>query len=65
MLEVIETVRSVTGHPVPVRESPRRAGDPADLVASAAKADAEMGWRAERNLEQMVVRRLAFYQSQG
>ncbi|BEP12104.1 UDP-glucose 4-epimerase GalE [Acidothermaceae bacterium B102] len=65
VLEVIETVRSVTGHPVPVRESPRRAGDPATLVASADKADAEMGWRAERNLEQMVADAWRFYQSQA
>ena len=55
----------MTGHPVPVRESPRRAGDPATLVASAAKADAEMGWRAERNLEQMVADAWRFYQSQA
>lgn len=65
VLEVIDTVRSVTGHPVPVRESPRRAGDPATLVASAAKAQAEMGWRAERNLEQMVADAWRFYQSQA
>ena len=63
--EVIETVRQVTGHPVPVRESPRRAGDPATLVASSAKANADLGWKAERNLEQMVSDAWAFYQSQG
>lgn len=65
VLEVIETVRTVTGHPVPVRESPRRPGDPATLVASAAKADAELGWRAERDLEQMVADAWRFYQSQA
>ena len=63
--EVVETVRQVTGHPVPVRESPRRAGDPAVLVAASAKANAELGWKAERNLEQMVSDAWAFYQSQG
>ena len=34
--EVIETVRKVTGHPVPEVAAPRRGGDPAVLVASAA-----------------------------
>ena len=32
--EVIEVVRRVTGHPIPVREAARRPGDPAILVAS-------------------------------
>ena len=42
--EVVETVRAVTGHPVPVEIAPRRPGDPAVLVASSAKARAELGW---------------------
>src|SRR5215468_7632580 len=32
--EVIDTVRRVTGHPIPVKEAARRPGDPAILVAS-------------------------------
>src|SRR5580700_2719459 len=35
--EVVEVARAVTGHPVPVIESPRRAGDPAVLIASSEK----------------------------
>jgi len=42
--EVIETARRVTGHPIPVREAPRREGDPALLVASASKIKDELGW---------------------
>jgi UDP-glucose 4-epimerase len=42
--EVVETVRAVTGHPIPVEMAPRRTGDPAVLVASSAKARAELGW---------------------
>jgi UDP-glucose 4-epimerase len=42
--EVIETARRVTGRPIPVREAPRREGDPAVLVASAAKVKKELGW---------------------
>jgi UDP-glucose 4-epimerase len=42
--EVVEVVREVTGHPVPVEIAPRRDGDPAALVASSRKALTELGW---------------------
>ena len=42
--EVIEAARRVTGHPIPVRDDPPRAGDPPALVADAARARAELGW---------------------
>jgi UDP-glucose 4-epimerase len=45
VLEVIESVRRVTGRPVPVEECARRPGDPAVLVASSEKIKAELGWR--------------------
>src|SRR5258705_5426272 len=45
--EVIETVRKVTGHGIPARESPRRPGDPAVLVASSEKIKRELGWKPE------------------
>jgi len=44
--EVIETVRRLTGHPIPTKESPRRPGDPAVLVASAERIKKELGWQA-------------------
>lgn len=43
--EVIETARKVTGHPIPETETPRRAGDPARLVASSEKAKKILGWK--------------------
>jgi UDP-glucose 4-epimerase len=43
--EVIESARRVTGHPIPAEVHPRRAGDPAVLVASSAKATQELGWK--------------------
>ncbi|MGD0790757.1 MAG: UDP-glucose 4-epimerase GalE [Terriglobales bacterium] len=43
--EVVEVVRKVTGHPVPVIESPRRAGDPAVLIASSEKIRRALGWQ--------------------
>jgi UDP-glucose 4-epimerase len=43
--EVVEVARKVTGHPVPVIESPRRAGDPAVLIASSEKIRRDLGWQ--------------------
>jgi UDP-glucose 4-epimerase len=43
--EVIESARRVTGHAIPAEICPRRAGDPAALVASAEKAMRELGWK--------------------
>ncbi len=43
--EIIESVRRVTGRPIPILEEPRRPGDPAVLIASSAKITAELGWR--------------------
>ena len=43
--EVIQAVEAVTGLKVPVKEGPRREGDPAELVANPAKAMKELGWR--------------------
>ncbi len=45
--EVIESVRRVTGQPIPVEECPRRPGDPAVLVASSEKIAQELGWRPQ------------------
>jgi UDP-glucose 4-epimerase len=46
--EVIDTVRKVTGHPVPEVTEGRRAGDPAVLVASARTAHERLGWTPTR-----------------
>lgn len=43
--EVIEKAREVTGHPIPAQVAPRRAGDPAVLIASYQKAKEELGWQ--------------------
>ena len=44
VLQVIESVRRVTGRPVDVVECPKRDGDPAVLVASSEKIKQELGW---------------------
>ena len=45
--EVIDTAREVTGHPIPAKTTPRRAGDPAQLIASSEKARTVLGWHPE------------------
>ena len=42
--EVIATCERITGKTIPIVESPRRAGDPPRLVATALKARADLGW---------------------
>jgi UDP-glucose 4-epimerase len=55
VLEVIESVRRVTGKPIAVEECPRRPGDPAVLVASSEKIKRELGWKPEfEQLDQII-----------
>ena len=42
--QVIESVRRVTGRPIPIEECPRRPGDPAALVAGSERIKQELGW---------------------
>lgn len=42
--EVVDTVRRVTGVHIEARQAPRRAGDPASIVAGAERIRAELGW---------------------
>jgi UDP-glucose 4-epimerase len=60
--QVIDVVRDVTGHPVPVEVAPRRAGDPADLVASSDRARADLGWIPRKpDLHEIVADAWAFH----
>lgn len=45
--QVLETAREVTGKPIPARIGPRRAGDPAVLIAASDKIKKELGWKPE------------------
>lgn len=45
--EVIEEARRVTGHPIPAKIEARRAGDPAQLIASSDKAKSVLGWKPQ------------------
>lgn len=53
--EVIEVARKVTKHPIPAVVSPRRAGDPAKLVASSDKAMKELKWKPKYNTLEKII----------
>ncbi|WP_369144697.1 UDP-glucose 4-epimerase GalE [Streptomyces sp. R44] len=64
--EVVETVRKVTGHPIPEITAERRPGDPAVLVASAEAARERLGWTPSRpDLADVVADAWAFAQQQA
>ena len=46
--QVIDVAGQITGRPIPVEMGPRRAGDPAVLIASSDRIRRELGWRPTR-----------------
>lgn len=54
VFELLEAVRVVTGLPVPYKVVARRPGDPAGAVAAVDRAARLLGWRARRDLTEMV-----------
>jgi UDP-glucose 4-epimerase len=61
--EVVESARRVTGHPIPVVEEPRRAGDPAVLIASSDKIEKDLGWKpAFTKLDDIIASAWAWHQ---
>ena len=49
ILQVLSEARRITGHPIPAKFVPRRAGDPATLVAASQKLQTRLGWKPERS----------------
>ncbi len=52
--EVIETAKKITGKEIKTDYGPRRAGDPAVLVADSKKARAVLGWQTSYNLDRII-----------
>lgn len=52
--QVLEAVERVTGHTVPTQIGPRRAGDPAELVADPSLAEKTLRWKARRSLDEII-----------
>ena len=53
VLDMVKTFEKATGKPVNYKIAPRRAGDIAACYADPKKAREELGWQAEKNLEDM------------
>lgn len=53
VLEMVKAFEQASGQAVPYKIAPRRAGDIAACYADASLAKAELGWQAEKGLEQM------------
>lgn len=65
VLEVLEAVRKVTGIDLQADLLPRRAGDPAVLVASNERAKAKLGWElAHSDIKNIVASAWAFFQAE-
>jgi UDP-glucose 4-epimerase len=61
VLQVIDAVKRVSGADFEVRNAPRRAGDPAAIVAASDKIRVRLGWRPEFNkLETIAAQALAW-----
>jgi len=59
--EVIHAASTARGLNVPSIDSPRRAGDPAVLIADISKAKTDLGWQPVRDIQQMVEDTLASF----
>ncbi len=54
--EIIDSARRVTGHPIPEKVIPRRAGDPAALVAKNDKAREVLGWEPKYDDIELIIK---------
>jgi UDP-glucose 4-epimerase len=52
--EVVSAVERITGKKVPTHIGPRRAGDPAELVADPSLAEKILNWKAKRSLDEII-----------
>jgi len=52
--EVVAAASAAVGHQIPFIDAPRRAGDPAVLIADISKAKSQLGWEPSRNINTMV-----------
>jgi UDP-glucose 4-epimerase len=53
--EVVSAASSAIGHQIQSIDSPRRAGDPAVLIADISKAKSDLGWEPTRDIDTMVL----------
>lgn len=63
--QVVEQVKKVSGKNFPVHVGPRRAGDPALLVADTSKVREQLGWAPQHDLASIIASAHAFHQRHG
>lgn len=64
--QVIEVARTITGQPIPADIAPRRAGDPAVLVADSSRIRARLGWQpAYENIDAIIRTAWAWHQREA
>lgn len=61
-LQIVETAREVTKHPIPMVFGDRRLGDPDKLVASYKKAERILGWKPVNQIKEIIESAWAFHQ---
>jgi UDP-glucose 4-epimerase len=54
VIEIMEAIRRGTGNDFAYDRGERRPGDPARIVTSSARAEADLEWKAVRDLDEMV-----------
>jgi UDP-glucose 4-epimerase len=54
--QIVGAIEKLTGTPLPVRESPRRPGDPALLIADSTRLQHELHWRPKHDTLEEIVR---------
>ncbi|SDC00168.1 UDP-glucose 4-epimerase GalE [Streptomyces prasinopilosus] len=59
---MIDRINALTGHALAPTVAPRRPGDPANVVASADRAAAELGWKARHGVDDMITSAWAGWQ---
>ncbi|MGW8766898.1 UDP-glucose 4-epimerase GalE [Streptomyces sp. NPDC055815] len=52
--EMVQLINEITGHTTEPLVTPRRAGDPARVVAAADRIESELGWKARHDVRDMI-----------
>jgi UDP-glucose 4-epimerase len=65
VLELVDAVGARAGHPLQPARGPRREGDAAVLVADAAKAATELGWRPKYGLAEIIGSAWRWHEREG
>ncbi|MCA1060823.1 UDP-glucose 4-epimerase GalE [Rossellomorea aquimaris] len=53
VLEIVDAFEKASGKKIPYKIAPRRSGDIAECYANPSKAEKELGWKAEKGIDEM------------